>query len=174
MKFTAALYAFVATLFIGTTVLAHAGHEAPGSAPKGPFKVVKREDVWLSCAGSKNHTKFRAPFERVVLHQQSGYKVDYNVLLGSDVKTIAVGDILTSPKLVIEKCDKPFKIRCDLRGQPVALQYTGSQQDIYCTGRFNFVIEFQKDVGATNATPATTITPEAPGALEAPESHEAH
>jgi hypothetical protein len=63
------------------------------------------------------------------------------------VKTLAPGDVLISPKLVIEKCDKPFQVRCDLRGQPVTLQYTGSQKDIYCAGRFNFVIEFQKDVG---------------------------
>jgi hypothetical protein len=133
------------TLTAPTQAFAHAGHEAAGEAPKGPFVVASKEDVFLPCANDKN-ASFRAPFEKITLRELTGYKNDFSVLLGADVKTLAAGDQLKTAKLVTEKCEKPFKVRCDKRGQPVMLQYKASQKDVFCQGRFNFIIEYDKDV----------------------------
>ena len=124
---------------------AHAGHHSADEAPKGPFVVTKKEDVFLEC-GNRRELLFHAPFERITLHETTGYKNDYSVLLGKDVHGLKEGDFLQTAKLVTERCDHPFKVRCDAHGKPVMLQYTASQKDVFCQGRFNFVIEYEKDI----------------------------
>jgi hypothetical protein len=138
---------FIAVVFLKTPhAHAHAGHHAADEAPKGPFVVKQIEDVWLDCASPAN-VKFKTPYRKITLHQNVEYKNDYSVLLGKDVHALKAGDVLKAPKLVTEKCDHPFKIRCDSKGQPVMLQYTASQKDVFCQGRFNFVIEYDRDLG---------------------------
>jgi hypothetical protein len=132
-------------LLVSSQTFAHAGHEAAGEAPKGPFLISEKEEVFLPCANDPN-TSFRAPFQKITLRELTGLKNNFSVLLGSDVRTLSAGDQLKTAKLVTEKCDKPFKVRCDKRGQPVMLQYKASQKDVFCQGRFNFVIEYDKDV----------------------------
>ncbi len=135
----------IASLLMALYAFAHAGHVASKEAPKGPFKVVSKEDVFLPCSNDKN-VNFKAPFEKITLRELTGYKNDYSVLLGTDVKTLSAGDQLKTAKLVTEDCAKAMKVRCDKRGQPVMLQYTASQKDVFCLGRFNFAIEYDKDV----------------------------
>jgi len=131
--------------WISISALAHQGHEAAELAPPGPFTVTSKEDVFLDCANNPQQ-KFKAPFQKITLHEKTGYKNDYSVLLGQDVREIKVGDTFSKAKLVNERCNKPFKVRCDTRGQPVMLQYTASQKDVFCQGRFNFIIEYDRDV----------------------------
>lgn len=133
-----------ATLY-AVSAFAHAGHHAEEGAPKGPFTVTAKEDVFLECSNNPNQT-FKTPFQKITLHETTGYKNNYAVLLGQDVHEVKPGDALKTAKLVTEKCDKPFKVRCDNRGQPVMLQYKASQKDVFCLGRFNFIVEYDRDV----------------------------
>ncbi len=146
------LIAILSVALYALSAFAHAGHHAEEGAPKGPFTVTAKEDVFLECANNPSQT-FKAPFQKITLHETTGYKNNYSVLLGQDVHALKSGDSLSTAKLVTEKCDKPFKVRCDNRGQPVMLQYKASQKDVFCQGRFNFVIEYDRDAVKDAAAP---------------------
>lgn len=119
---------------------AHPGHKAADDAPIGPFTVISQDVAWVDCAESS--TKFLSPFQKAVVARKDGIK--FSVLLGKGVK-LTPGTTI-NPKLVNEKCDQPYKMTCDGRGRPSAPEYKATQKDVFCAGRYNFIIEYQADV----------------------------